>query len=280
MADLQDVVGAILRGVTEARAQADEAARALTLTYANDPVLRSFTVPRTEIRNLTIDLKVAIRSLDEATDDRRTKETRVRSILSSALANLPFASGLADELATGLKGSAEEIRVALERRLAARVQDEAEKRAASVSIEIYRDVLLVNEGAGTEIRIVPIAADVTAPAKRFTSMAEAKQGADAVSKLKLGTPLPAALQRVATTKTAEERKAIVSRLKSESTALVGKHVTELAQRIHDAMSAPVRKNVGVDVTAADLKDVPAHMISTVSLTLDVVGILPTSDTEA
>ncbi len=280
MADLQDVVGAILRGVTEARAQADEAARALTLTYANDPVLRSFTVPRTEIRNLTIDLKVAIRSLDEAADDRRTKETRVRSILSSALANLPFASGMADELVAGLKGSAEEIRVALERRLAARVQGEAEKRAAGVSIEIYRDVLLVSEGTGTEIRIVPIAADVTAPAKRFASIAEAKQGADAVSKLKLGTPLPAALQRVAASKTAEERKTIMQRLQTENAALLGRLAAELAPRIHEAMSTPVRKNVGVDVTAADLKDVPAHMISTVSLTLDVVGVLPTSETEA
>jgi hypothetical protein len=280
MADLQDVVGAILRGVTEARAQADEAARDLAVSYANDPILRSFTVPRAEIRNLTIDLKVAVRSLDDAAEDRAKKGTRIRSIITSAFVNLPFTWTVPDEILARGPTDADDLRRILERHLNERMTAEAETRAREVAAEIYRDMIVVTERSGGTIRIVPLAADVTVPSKSYTDMAEAKRAVDQISKHKAGQPLSPALQKAATQKISEERAAAKQRFTNEASARLTQIMADVTPRVRDVMATPTEKRVDVDVTAAALKDVPPHMISTVSMTLDVVGVLPPSETEA
>lgn len=279
MAGLQDVVGAILRGVTEARAQADEAARDLAVSYANDPILRSFTVPRAEIRNLTIDLKVAVRSLDDAAEDRAKKGMRIRSIIASASVNLPFTWTVTDEiLARGATDVDDLLRI-LERHFIERMNAEAETRAREVAAEIYRDMIVVTERSGGTIRIVPLAADATVPSKTYTDMAEALRAVDQTSKHKPGQPLSPILQKAATQKISEERTGAKQRFTNEVSARLTQIMADVTPRIRDVMATPTEKRVDVDVTASALKDIPSHMISTVSMTLDVVGVLPPIETE-
>lgn len=90
MADLREVVGAILRDITEARAQADAASRDMAVMYAKDPILRTFTVPRTEIRDLKLDLKIAVGGLAETSDDHVARETRMDEVVKKLAKSLPF----------------------------------------------------------------------------------------------------------------------------------------------------------------------------------------------
>lgn len=60
MVRLSDILGALMRGVTTARIQSDIYSAQASQAYLNDPSLKSYPVPRTEIRQAEIDLKVSI----------------------------------------------------------------------------------------------------------------------------------------------------------------------------------------------------------------------------
>ena len=58
--DLNQVIGAILRSLAQARVSADAYSRDVSRYYEQDSLLRLFPVPRTEINEVNIDLKFAI----------------------------------------------------------------------------------------------------------------------------------------------------------------------------------------------------------------------------
>jgi hypothetical protein len=60
MVKLNQVLGAILSDITQAQFISDAYSRDLKLSYREDPVLKLLSVPRTEIKDVTIDLKFAI----------------------------------------------------------------------------------------------------------------------------------------------------------------------------------------------------------------------------
>jgi len=60
MVTISDIVGALLRGVTAARVQADIYSSQASQEYLKDPTLRSYPVPRTDIRSADINLRLAL----------------------------------------------------------------------------------------------------------------------------------------------------------------------------------------------------------------------------
>lgn len=60
MADLQQIVGAILRDLAKARFSADLYSRSIARYYENDYLLRKFPVPRADVDEVEIDLKFSI----------------------------------------------------------------------------------------------------------------------------------------------------------------------------------------------------------------------------
>jgi hypothetical protein len=60
MAKLKQVIGAILSDITNAQSISDAYSRDLKPSYREDPFLKLLSVPRTEIKDVTIDLKFAI----------------------------------------------------------------------------------------------------------------------------------------------------------------------------------------------------------------------------
>lgn len=60
MAKLKEVIGKILNDITKAQALSDTYSRDLKSSYREDPFLKLLSVPRTEIKDVTIDLKFAI----------------------------------------------------------------------------------------------------------------------------------------------------------------------------------------------------------------------------
>jgi hypothetical protein len=60
MAKLKQVIGAILSDITKGQAISDGYSRDLKSSYREDPILKLLSVPRTEIKEVTIDLKFAI----------------------------------------------------------------------------------------------------------------------------------------------------------------------------------------------------------------------------
>jgi|OpeIllAssembly_1097287.scaffolds.fasta_scaffold59378_3 hypothetical protein len=64
MATLTEVLGALLRDVAHARAQADMFSRQLSLEYLKDDLMRVLPVPRAEIRSTDVELGFAVSKVD------------------------------------------------------------------------------------------------------------------------------------------------------------------------------------------------------------------------
>ncbi len=76
MANINDVIGSILQNLSEARSSADNLSKFLSEGYRNDPILRLFPVPRTEIRNVEIDLKFGITDVKPKTTNLVNKSAK------------------------------------------------------------------------------------------------------------------------------------------------------------------------------------------------------------
>jgi len=82
MAEFQDIVGAILKEIAQARIASDLYAREVSQEYQKDQLLRLFPVPRTEIKDIAIDMRFAITEVD--TQQRtQNRNLQVYSIISN-----------------------------------------------------------------------------------------------------------------------------------------------------------------------------------------------------
>lgn len=274
MADLRDVVGAILRDVTEARGQADLAVRDLVSSYAKDPILRAFTIPRTEIRDLKIDLKVAVRSVDDSPDDRARKEQRVRDVVRSSIASLPFPIDPRTEqviIKAGLQSATAE---SVEKELTSAAKSEATRVAEETKMDVYRDLIVVEERKDQEVRLLSFTADIQLSPRKFTSIRDARSHADTLSKLRAGQTLTPQQQKQAEARMKEERVQIQNRAIIEFQQPLKVVSEKLVAALAAIAAQPSEKRMVIDVVAEDLKDIPQHMISTVTISLDVNNILP------
>ena len=69
MAELKEVLGAILVDIAKARVASDICTRDVSLEYAKDPILSEFPVPRVEIKEASIELKFAINEVKKLEDN-------------------------------------------------------------------------------------------------------------------------------------------------------------------------------------------------------------------
>lgn len=83
MAELNDVLGAILRDIAQARVTGDLFSRNASLDYQRDDLLRSFPVPRVEIKEASVQLRFAVSGVER-------RETDPRAVIQAQIA--PFAA--------------------------------------------------------------------------------------------------------------------------------------------------------------------------------------------
>ncbi|MGY1582046.1 hypothetical protein [Streptomyces sp. MN13] len=67
MADLTDVLGAVLRDIARARVVSDLFSRDISKEYAADPILEAFPVPRADIRQASVGLAFAVAAVNPRT---------------------------------------------------------------------------------------------------------------------------------------------------------------------------------------------------------------------
>lgn len=88
MADLQQVVGAILRDLAKARFGSDLYSRSIARYYENDYLLRKFPVPRADVEEVEIDLKFSIGGIEGSAVDTEGREANVAILLERAVERL------------------------------------------------------------------------------------------------------------------------------------------------------------------------------------------------
>lgn len=94
MAQLHHIIGAILRDIAQSRVTSDLFSREISRYYEQDSLMRMFPIPRSEIREMTVDLKFAVInvSLDETrTEDREARLSGIFERLVETVTNLLYA---------------------------------------------------------------------------------------------------------------------------------------------------------------------------------------------
>lgn len=89
MAELNDVLGAILRDVAQARVTSDLFSKNVSVDYQQDEILSGFPVPRVEVVQASVDLKFAVSNVERKDVD---PQTIIRTRLT------PFAAQLGRQL--------------------------------------------------------------------------------------------------------------------------------------------------------------------------------------
>jgi hypothetical protein len=121
MADLQQIVGAILRDLAKARFASDLYSRSIARYYENDYLLRRFSVPRSDIEEVEIDLKFTITDVADSGVNVETREANIGIVLERTVealvatfldvarahlaADAALATRLANELSQPLDGA-------------------------------------------------------------------------------------------------------------------------------------------------------------------------------
>ena len=80
MAELHQVIGSILRDISQARISSDIYSRNLSKYYEQDPMLRRFPSPRTEIDEVEIDLKFVVAGMQHDPSQDESRETMAADV--------------------------------------------------------------------------------------------------------------------------------------------------------------------------------------------------------
>lgn len=96
MAELHQVIGAILRDIAQARVTSDLYTRDVSRYYEQDSLLRIFPVPRSEISEVNIDLRFAISRIEPDPDRTVEKNAKTAGILE------PYSERLVNSIFEGL----------------------------------------------------------------------------------------------------------------------------------------------------------------------------------
>jgi hypothetical protein len=88
MADLQQVIGAILRDLGKARFSADLYSRSIARYYENDYLLRRFPVPRADVEEVEIDLKFSITEVPGSEVNNESQEANVAVLFERSVERL------------------------------------------------------------------------------------------------------------------------------------------------------------------------------------------------
>lgn len=88
MADLQQLIGAILRDLAKARFASDLYSRSVARYYENDFLLRRFPIPRSEIEEAELELKFAIADVRDNAVNTETREANIAFVLERTVEEL------------------------------------------------------------------------------------------------------------------------------------------------------------------------------------------------
>lgn len=88
MADLQQIVGAILRDLAKARFSADLYSRSISRYYENDHLLRRFPVPRADVEEVELDLKFSIAGVPESEVNHESQEANAAVLFERSVERL------------------------------------------------------------------------------------------------------------------------------------------------------------------------------------------------
>ncbi|WP_299398379.1 hypothetical protein [Pelagibius sp.] len=88
MADLQQIVGAILRDLAKARFSADLYSRSIARYYENDYLLRKFPVPRADFEEVEIDLKFSIAGVPDSEVNNESQEANAAVLFERSVERL------------------------------------------------------------------------------------------------------------------------------------------------------------------------------------------------
>ena len=88
MADLQQVVGAILRDLAKSRFSADLYSRSIARYYENDYLLRRFPVPRADVEEVEIDLKFSIAEVAGSEVNNESQEANAAVLFERSVERL------------------------------------------------------------------------------------------------------------------------------------------------------------------------------------------------
>ena len=135
MAEVKNLLGAILRDIAEARVTSDLFSRDVGLEYLNDDVLRTLSVPRVDMKEATVRLRFAVDSLEtqEADPDKTIKRLAAEraSPLAREIVNLVVdGHPKRDEVVAVIRRKQIDLQELLSRRLVAVLSDLALVRSA------------------------------------------------------------------------------------------------------------------------------------------------------
>ena len=99
MAQLNNVIGAILRDIAQSRVTSDMFSRKISQYYEQDSLLRLFPVPRSEIREIELDLKFSIADVSVDHDRNEERDARIGRIFER------YSEAITEDIFENLKGS-------------------------------------------------------------------------------------------------------------------------------------------------------------------------------
>lgn len=234
MAELTQVLGAILRDVAQSRVISDAFSRDISVEYANDPIMVSFPVPRVEIRQASIELKFAVNAVQQ-------KKLDTEGITRDAINRL--ATRLADSVYTG---------IVAEHPARERIEVLLEEQGFDLRAKLAAQVLGVAESQ-PEAVAAALRSSPDALVNKLENELEAGLRADEKlwSILRKGT--------------------LVRDMKAHISAVTAPVVTEFARDTIAAAKSAGRQalNVDVAVTREELADIPEIVLSHVSIVTEI-----------
>ena len=95
---LSDVVGIILRDITNAKIYADIASKDVFEAYKNDEILKNFSVPNLQIKDIKVNLKFAITNVNENNElEVAITENELTQIAPENISSLEFNSNITNQ---------------------------------------------------------------------------------------------------------------------------------------------------------------------------------------
>jgi hypothetical protein len=143
MADLQQIVGAILRDLAKARFGSDLYSRSIARYYENDYLLRRYSVPRADIEEVEIDLKFSVSEVEKSAVNLEGREANIAVRLERTVEELVATFlGLADAYCKRHKDVAERLEGMLAKGFkSTTVRIELRQKALRYFIESYTHLI-------------------------------------------------------------------------------------------------------------------------------------------
>ncbi|MDH4240404.1 MAG: hypothetical protein OEW48_12650 [Phycisphaerae bacterium] len=99
MAQLHNIIGAILRDIAQSRVTSDLFSRKVSQYYEQDSLLRLFPVPRSEIRSVELELKFCISEIAIDPDRNEERDAKISQIFER------YSESITEEILLKLRGS-------------------------------------------------------------------------------------------------------------------------------------------------------------------------------